>query len=110
MKDLITYYSKKNIVFTNIKEISPKELNSRKKIRIFDATTLDMKFFAIFIVDSKSRFLVKNAKDLIELEKSLASYLGHNFKLKELFIRGEICSKAKNYLKDCGWSVRVDFM
>lgn len=109
MKDLITYYSKKGQIFTKINEILPKELNSRKKIKIYDATTLDMKFYAIFVIDSKSRFIKKNADDLMNLEEQLAKYLGHNFKIKELLIKSEICSKAKAYLKENSWSVRVDF-
>lgn len=109
MKDLITYYSKKNQIFTKIDEILPKELDSRKKIKIYDATTLDMKFFAIFVLDNKSRFLIKDANSLLELEKKLSFYVKHNFKIKELLIKGEICSKAKNYLKEHGFSVRVDF-
>ena len=43
---------------------------------------LIQKFYAIFIVDSKSRFIRKNADDLMELCEKLASYLGHNFKKK----------------------------
>lgn len=109
MKEITTYYSKKNIIFKEIKEVLPKEIKSRKKIKIFVGTTIDLKFYAIFIVNSKSRFIRKNGDDLIELSNSLASFVGHNFKVKELLYKGEMCSKAKEYLKELGWSVRVDF-
>ena len=110
MKELTTYFTNKNILFKEIKSISPKDLNSRKKIEIYASTTIDSKFYAIFIVDSKSRFIRKNADDLMELCEKLASYLGHNFKKKELLIKSPLCSKAKEYLKQNDWSVRVDFM
>ena len=110
MKKLTTYYTNKNILFKQIKQITPKELDSRKKIDIYAGTTSDSKFYAIFIVDSKSRFIRKNADDLMELCEKLASYLGHNFKKKELLIKSPLCSKAKEYLKQNDWSIRVDFM
>ncbi|MCR1814896.1 hypothetical protein [Aliarcobacter butzleri] len=109
MKKLTTYYTNKNILFKEIKQIFPKEVDSRKKIDIYSATTIDSKFYAIFIVDSKSRFIRKNAQDLMELCEKLASYLGHNFKKKELLVNSPLCSKAKEYLKQNDWSVRVDF-
>ncbi|RBQ29102.1 hypothetical protein [Aliarcobacter vitoriensis] len=110
MKDITQFFAKKNILFKDFKEVLPKELNSRKKIQIFVGTTIDLKFYAIFVVDSKSRFIRRNADDLMELCQSLSSFVGHNFKVKELLISSSLCSKAKEYLKEFGWSVRVDFM
>ncbi|RBQ32548.1 hypothetical protein CRU92_02220 [Arcobacter sp. FW59] len=110
MKDITQFFAKKNILFKDFKEVLPKELNSRKKIQIFVGTTIDLKFYAIFVVDSKSRFIRRNTDDLMELCQSLSSFVGHNFKVKELLISSSLCSKAKEYLKEFGWSVRVDFM
>ena len=110
MKELTTYYTNKNILFKDIKQISPKDLGSRRKIDIYAATTIDSKFYAIFILDSKSRFIRKNANDLMELCERLSVYLDHNFKKKELLISSPLCSKAKEYLKQNEWSIRVDFM
>ena len=110
MKELTTYYTKKNILFKEIKKIFTKELESRKKIDIYAATSIDSKFYAIFILDSKSRFIRKSANDLMELCEKLAIFLDHNFKKKELLISSPLCSKAKEYLKQNDWSVRVDFM
>ncbi|TLT08624.1 hypothetical protein FE243_01630 [Aliarcobacter thereius] len=109
MKELTAYYLKKNILFKEIKEIFPKEINSRKKIKMYVATSLDLKFYAIFILEQRSRFLRKNADELMSLENSLSSYIGHNFKIKELLYKGEMCSKAKEYLKDNYWGVKLDF-
>ncbi|RXJ99227.1 hypothetical protein CRU98_07650 [Arcobacter sp. CECT 8986] len=110
MKKLTEYYNKKNILFKQIDEVSVKELNSRKKIQIFTATDIKATYYAIFIVDAKSRFIRKNANDLLELFGKLVSYKDHNFKHKELIISSPLCSKAKEFLKQNGWSVRVDFM
>lgn len=110
MKDLTTYFTNKNTLFKDIKQISPKELGSRKKIDIFVATSIKSEYYAIFVVEAKSRFIRKNANDLIELCEKLAQYMGHNFKKKELLISSPLCSKAKEFLKEEKWSVRVDFM
>ena len=110
MKEITEYFSKKSILFKDFKEILPKDISSRKKIEIFIGTTIDLKYYAIFIFDSKSRFIRKSAEDLIDLSNNLSSFVGHNFKVKELLIKSPICSKAKEFLKENGWSVRVDFM
>lgn len=106
MKEITELFAKKNIIFKEFKEILPKEINSRKKIKIYVASGIDMKFYAIFVLEQKSRFLRKNANELMELCEKLASFKGHNFKVKELFFSGDMCSKAKAYLKDNYWNVK----
>ncbi len=110
MKDLTNYFTNKNIIFKEINEVLPKELNSRKKIQIYTATGIDKNYYAIFILSSKSRFIRKNAEELLELFAKLVDFKGHNFKKKELLISSPLCSKAKTFLKENNWKVRVDFM
>ncbi len=110
MKDLTKYFLNRDILFKEIKEISPKELGSRKKIKIYVATSVTKEFYSIFIVDAKSRFIRKNANDLLELHSKLIDFQEHNFKKKELLISSPLCSKAKKFLEENKWSVRVDFM
>ncbi|WP_198304685.1 hypothetical protein [Arcobacter vandammei] len=113
MREITQVFAKKNIIFKEFKEVLPKEINSRKNIKIYVATGVDMKFYAIFVLEQKSRFLRKNANELMELCEQLASFMGHNFKVKELFFSGDMCSKAKAYLKDNFWGVKEnksDFM
>lgn len=110
MKDLTKYFLNRDILFKEIKEISPKELGSRKKIKIYVATSVTKEFYSIFIIDAKSRFIRKNANDLLELYSKLVDFQEHNFKKKELLINSPLCSKAKKFLEENKWSVRVDFM
>lgn len=105
MREITQVFAKKNIIFKEFKEILPKEINSRKKIKIYVGTGVDMKFYAIFVLEQKSRFIRKNANELMELCEQLASFMGHNFKVKDLFFKGVMCSKAKVYLKDNFWGV-----
>ena len=110
MKELTNYFTKKDIIFKQISEITPKELGSRKKIGIYQATSVKKEFYAIFIVDAKSRFIRKNADDLMALCDKLSSNVDHNFKRKVLLISSPLCSKAKAYLEDNKWRVYIDFM
>ncbi|OQR41045.1 hypothetical protein AS859_07965, partial [Aliarcobacter cryaerophilus] len=67
MKETSQYFAKKNILFKELKEILPKELNSKKKIKIFVGSSTDLKFYAIFVLSSKSRFIKKSSDELENL-------------------------------------------
>lgn len=110
MKELTNYFTNKDIIFKQIDSITPKEIGSRKKIGIYHATSIKKEFYSIFIIDAKSRFLRKNADDLMALNDTLSKHLDHNFKKKILLISSPLCSKAKAYLKENKWSVYIDFM
>lgn len=110
MKELTHYFNQKNILFKTIEKIEPKALGSRKKMEIYTATGIDKNYYAIFIVDAKSRFLRKNAQELLELLYKLADLQGHNFKKPTLLISSPLCSKAKAFLEEEKWSVYSDFM
>lgn len=110
MKNLTHYFNQKNILFKTIEKIEPKALGSRKKIDIYAATGIDKNYYAIFIVNAKSRFLRKNAQELLELLSALADLKEHNFKKPTLLISSPLCSKAKAFLEENKWSVHSDFM
>lgn len=111
MKNLTNYFlEKKDIIFKDLNEVLPKELNSRKKIKIYCGTSIDKEYIAIFIYDSKSRFIRKNVEDLEEMFENLKEYKKHNFKKKFLLISSPLCSKAKKSLEENNWRVDIDFM
>ena len=111
MKNLTNYFlEKKDIIFKDLNEVLPKELNSRKKIKIYCGTSINKEYIAIFIYDSKSRFIRKNVEDLEQMFSSLIEYKKHNFKKKFLLISSPLCSKAKKSLEENNWSVDIDFM
>ena len=91
----------KNIILKEIKDITPK---TRKKIKVY--LGVDMKDFYYLLVElnTKSRFLIKNAKEMIEFTTPLSNINFKNNK-KILFIESPICSKAKKYLKENGWRI-----
>jgi len=110
VKNLTAYFTKKDILFKQLNKIDPKELNSRKKITIYDALSIDKKYYSIFIIEAKSRFLRKNATELEQLLTKLIEYKDHNYKKKILLISSPLCSHAKAQLEQNGWSIFSDFM
>jgi hypothetical protein len=110
VKKLTNYFTKKDILFKQLNSIDLKELNSRKKLSLYDALDINKAYYAIFIVDAKSRFLRKNVQELEGLLLKLIELKDHNYKKKILLISSPLCSLAKQELKQNGWSVYIDFM
>ena len=104
------YFSKNGVLFKSLKEVDKILLKTRKKISIFCSTDIKKNYHSIFLIGQKSRFLVKNAIELVQIEDRLQQLENHNFRYKHLIITEAICSKAQNYLKDRGWKLHYDFM
>jgi len=110
LKKLTTYFVNKNTIFKELNEIQPKELKSRKKVQIYSGVGVDKNYYAIFVLDAKSRFLRKNANELMDMCNRLIDLKKHNYKKKILLISSPLCSHAKQLLKDNGWSINIDFV
>lgn len=59
----------------------------------------------LFIYKGKARFVMKNALFLLDIQNKIH----HNFKKKYLFLNVALCSKAKTFLKQEGYSI-YDFV
>ncbi len=110
MKDIVEYFIEKQIRFKSLKQIDRSLLKTRKRVDIFAGTDLKGYYHSIFSVKQKSRFLLKNSLELVELEERLCSLKQHNFKHKHLIIGEEICSKSVSYFEERGWRLHHDFM
>jgi uncharacterized membrane protein YjjP (DUF1212 family) len=110
LKAVAEYFSQKRVLFKSLKEIDKTLLKTRKKVVIFASTDTKGNYHSVFKIDQKSRFLIKNAIELVELEIRLQQLEKHNFKYKHLIIGKTICSKSINYLKERGWQLHHDFM
>ena len=110
MKNITSYLNKKDFLFKQLNQIEPKVLGSRKKLIIYDACDTKNNLISIFIIESKSRFLIKNAKELEILNEQLKQFKDHNFKKTLILISSPLCSKAKKYMQELKWKVYDDFM
>lgn len=108
MKDIVEYLQQKQIIFKSLKSITPKELDSRKKLGIFLGVDLKGYYADVMELEKKSRVLRKEAQELMVLHTKLESYLDSSIKKKYIIIKAPLCSKAKALLEENGWKVWHD--
>jgi len=107
MKQIVEYLQHKNIIFKSLKEITPKELGSRKKIKLYLGIDLKGYYALVMNVEKKSRVLRKEAGELMLLHEKLEKYIDSKVTKKYIRIKAPLCSHAKAMLEDKGWKVFV---
>jgi hypothetical protein len=105
MKAMVDYLQKKNLVFKSLKEITPKELGSRKKIALYLGVDLKGYYTVVMEIEKKSRILRKEAQELMVLHEKLEKYIDSRISKKYMIIKAPLCSKAKALLEEHGWKV-----
>ncbi len=95
MKEIIEILQKNNIICKKLQEIN---LNTKKKIRAFLGVNIKNEYCLIVAFYKKSRFLSKDIETLKEIEN--IAKINFRYKKKILILNGEICSKAKEKLKE----------
>jgi len=105
MKQIIDYLQQKNIIFKSFKQITPKELGSRKKIGLYVGVDLKGYYAVVMELEKKSRVLRKEVGDLLLLHEKLEKYIDSKIKKKYIIINAPLCSHAKKMLEEHGWKV-----
>ena len=105
MKKIVEYLHSKKLIFKSLKEITPKELGSRKKIELYLGIDLKEYYTLVMRVEKKSRILRKEANELMLLHEKLEKYIDSKITKKYIIIKAPLCSKAKALLEDHGWKV-----
>ena len=107
MKQIIDYLQQKNIIFKSFREITPKELGSRKKIQLYIGVDLKAYYAVVMKLEKKSRVLRKEVGELILLHEKLEKYIDSSIKKKYIIVKAPLCTKAKVLLEENGWKVWV---
>ena len=105
MKNIVELLQKKQLIFKSVKEITPRDLGSRKKVTIFIGIDLQSYYNLIIKITKKSRILQKEVDDFILLHTKCEKYNDSAIKKKIIIINAPLCSKAKAKFKDNGWRV-----
>ena len=105
MKKIVEYLQNKNLIFKSLKEISPKELGSRKKITLYLGVDLKGYYALILSIEKKSRILKKEALELMALHEKVESYVDTKIMKKYIVIKAPLCSKAKVLMEENKWKV-----
>jgi hypothetical protein len=105
MKKIVDYLQNKHIIFKSLKNITPKELGSRKKIELYLAVDIKDFYAVVMSLEKKSRVLRKEAEELMLLHERLEKYIDSSIKKKYIIIKAPLCSKAKAMLEEHGRKV-----
>jgi len=105
LKKIVDILNSYNMTLLRLEEVSMTLLGSRKKIRLFCGLTQKKYYICIFFVGQKSRFLRKNANELLELQEKLEKLKNRRYKKRVLLISSPLCSKAKSFLSSEGWKI-----
>lgn len=105
MKELVEYLAKNSIVFKSLKMVLPSRLGSRKKIDIYLGVDLKKNYCCLFQVYKKSRFINKDANEIIELSHKLETFNESKIKFRFLILQAPLCSKARFLLEENGFGI-----
>ena len=108
MKEIVEYLQKKQIIFKSFKEITPKELGSRKKVALYLGVNLKGYYALVMSVEKKSRVLRKEVGEFMLLHEKLEKYIDSKITKKYIVIKAPLCSHAKVMLEENGWRVWHD--
>jgi len=105
MKEIVEFLQQKRIIFKSFKEITPKEIGSRKKIGLYVGVDLKGYYALVMVLEKKSRVLRKEAQELMALHEKIEQYIDSKINKKYIIIKAPLCSHAKAMLEENGWKV-----
>ncbi len=92
-------------LFSSLVTIDKTVLHTRKKMTILSGIDLKSFYHLMFDMEQKSRFVMKNAKEILALEEQVVLHVNHRFKHKHLLLNAPLCSHAQKYLEEEGWRI-----
>jgi hypothetical protein len=105
MKEIAEYLRHKHLIFKSFKEIKPKELSSRKQVKIYLGVDLKGYYTIVMQLDKKSRVIQKEVHELVGLHERLEHRMDARITQKYILIHAPLCSKAKVLWETHGWIV-----
>jgi len=105
MKEIVEFLQQKRIIFKSFKEITPKEIGSRKRVGLYVGVDLKGYYALVMMLQKKSRVLRKEVQELMALHEKLEQYIDSKINKKYIIIKAPLCSHAKVMLEENGWRV-----
>ncbi len=105
MKALVEYFAARKKIFKSLQTVAPKELGSRKRVKIYFGVDTKQYYNAIIAVQKSSRILQKEVMELEELVERLQRVKEVVIKKRYLYLQAPICSKARAKLEALDWVV-----
>ena len=105
MKEIVEYLQGKNLIFKSLKEITPKELGSRKRVTLYVCVNLKGYYALVMSIEKKSRILRKEANELMLLHEKIEKYIDSRITKKYIIVKAPLCSKSKALFEENSWKV-----
>ncbi len=105
MRNTVEIFKNKNILFKELNRVVLRDFGIKKRYEVFEGVDIDNRYHLIFKVERKSRFLSKNADDLIYIYQEISNKKEHGFRSVYVLFLTPFCSKAKNILMSNGFKV-----
>ncbi len=105
MKELVEYLNKHQIICKSLKEVTPKSLGSRKRIKLYVGVDLQGYYCSVMSLEKKSRVLRKEAGELMVLHEKLETSQDTAIRKRYIRITAPLCSHAQAILETNGWRV-----
>ncbi len=109
MKRVLEKISSKTL-FSAFSSLDKTILKSRKKMSLYSGVDTNSFYHVVFQIEQKSRFVFKNAQEVVDFEKIIVLHVNHNYKYKHLLLCAPLCSRAQKYLQEEGWRIYNDVM
>lgn len=103
MKTLVEQLRTHGILCRKLSELSPKELGTRKKIRLYIGVNPEGYYCGVMVLTKKSRVLRKEAEALADLHQKMEKWKGTTIPRKYIRVNAPLCSRAKAWMEQEGW-------
>lgn len=105
MKNIVEIFKNRGVVFKELKKLDLKKFGIKKRYEIFEGVDIKNRYYLIFVVDRKSRFVSKNVDDLLQIYQKISSIKDYNYKFLYTLFLTNFCSKAKDLLIKKGFKI-----
>ncbi len=107
MKSVLNPLLERGYVFRRFEPFSLKAVGSRKRISVYHGLDQQNRYLLVFAVRRRSRVLLKDVKEWLDLKTAIEGYYGHSIMVNFAIVEAPLCSKAKRLLESEGWKVIV---
>jgi hypothetical protein len=104
MKSLVETLQHNSIICKKLSSLPPRELGSRKQVKLYIGVGLDGYYCSVMVLAKKSRVLSKEAETLMQLHGRMETYIDAAIKKRYMWVKAPLCSKAKEAMETAGWT------
>jgi hypothetical protein len=105
MKAVLEPLQAKGFLFKRFEPFPLRTIGSRKRIAVYHGVDLQNRYTLVFVVEKRSRVLVKEVREWFGIAAKIEAYFGYRILQNVVMLDAPICSKAGALLEAEGWSL-----